>query len=116
VRRPGELIPAPDHQVDREPDPPGLIVGTWLSEVRQTDGGLMTFSFHIGDDGRMEVTGSPVPPSTGKIYRRSGPYHLEGRQLVTPALNEGKPVEVWLQDGKLALEIDPSLTFRLRRN
>ena len=64
----------------------------------------------------MDVIGTPEPPSAGRVYRRSGPYHLKGRQLVTPALNEGKPVEVWLEDGKLALEIDPSLTFRLRRD
>ncbi len=75
----------------------------------------MTFSFHIGDDGRMDVIGTPEPPSAGRVYRRSGPYSLKGRQLITPALNEGEPVEVWFQDGKLALEIDPSLTFRLRR-
>jgi hypothetical protein len=89
------------------------IQGTWASDVRETDWGPLRFTFRI-DDGRFEVTGAPVTPSGGEAYRR-GPYRLEGDRLVTPALNEGRPVRVRLSDGRLLLRIDEGLAFRLRR-
>jgi len=76
----------------------------------------MAFAFHIRADGRMEVTGTPAQGSTGETFRRGGPYHLEGRRLISPALNEGQPVQVWLEDGTLVLRIDGSLAFRLQRS
>ena len=50
----------------------GEIIGTWISEVRQTRHGPMTFAFRIGADGTMEVTGTPASGSGVEMFRRSG--------------------------------------------
>jgi hypothetical protein len=94
--------------------PPG-IGGTWVSEVRETEWGPLRFEYHIGDDGRFDVTGTPLTHPDGEVYRRSGPYRLQGDRLVTPALNEGQPVDVRLRDNQLLLRIDDGLEFRLQR-
>jgi hypothetical protein len=91
------------------------IQGTWVSEVRETKWGPLIFEFHAGSDGRFELTGTPVDPSGDEVYRRSGPYRIEGHQLITPALNEGRPTQVRLQGGQLLLRIDAELEFLLRR-
>jgi hypothetical protein len=75
----------------------------------------MRFVFQIGPDSRFEVTGTPANSHGGEEYRRSGPYRLAGDRLVTPALNEGRPVSVGLRGGQLLLKIDDGLEFRLRR-
>ena len=93
--------------------PPGF-AGTWVSEVRPTDWGPMHFEFHIGGDGRFDVTGTPLPSPEGEVYRHGGPYRLEGGRLVTPALNDGQPVDVRLRQGRLLLRIDDRLEFRLQ--
>jgi hypothetical protein len=90
-------------------------MGTWVSEMRETGWGPLRFEFRIGDDGRIDVTGTPPTDPEGEWYRRSGPYRLEGDRLVTPALNEGQPVHVRLRDGRLHLRIDDGLEFSLNR-
>jgi len=96
-------------------DSPGEIAGDWFSEARETAWGPMRFEFRIGDDGRIGVTGTPAGAPGGEAYRRDGPYRLEGGRLVTPALNEGRPVRVRRQGDELHLEIDDGPEFRLRR-
>jgi hypothetical protein len=91
------------------------IVGTWTSEVRETKQGPMLFEFRIGSDGKMDVTGTPAKGSEAEVFRRSGSYRLDGEQLVSLAVNEGRPVQVRLQAGILYLTIDKTLVFRLRR-
>lgn len=86
-----------------------------MSEVRDTDWGPMRFTFRIGSDGQFEVTGTPTGPSPGQVYRRSGPYHLAGGRLISPAIHEGKPVDVRPDDDGLVLTVDETLWFRLRR-
>jgi len=83
--------------------------------VRETEWGPLRFEFLVGADGRFEVAGTPVTQSKGEVYRRSGRYRLEGDRLVTPALNEGRQVQVRLWQGQLHLKIDDGLGFRLRR-
>ncbi len=76
----------------------------------------MKFVFRLGPDGRLDVTGIPADAGTGgPEFRRSGPYYLDGCRLISPALNEGQPVELALQDGRLILTIDRTLVFNLRR-
>ena len=76
--------------------------------------GRMSFVFRFGADGRLEVVGTPAAPGGGE-YRRSGPYRAGAARLVSPALNEGQPVQATLHGGRLALTIDETLSFRLRR-
>ena len=83
--------------------------------MRETDWGPMRFEFRISNGSRFDVTGSPSTLLEGEVYRRSGPYRLEGDRLVTPAVNGGHPVHVRLRDGQLLLKIDDGLEFRLRR-
>jgi hypothetical protein len=76
----------------------------------------MRFVFRFGKDSTLEVTGIPADTEAGgHEFRRSGPYYLDGPRLVSPALNEGQPVEIALQDGRLILTIDRTLVFKLRR-
>lgn len=75
----------------------------------------MRFEFRAGGDGRLDVTGTPVNDSAGETYRRRGPYRLQGDQLVTPALNEGRPTQVRWRGGRLLLKIDDRLEFLLSR-
>ena len=76
----------------------------------------MRFVFRFGQDSSLEVIGTPADAGAGaREFRRSGTYHLDGPWLISPALNEGQPVQIALQDGRLALTIDRTLTFRLRR-
>src|SRR5262245_12744945 len=90
------------------------ITGTWVSEIRQTSLGHMTFVFRLGSDRQLEVVGTPVTPG-GEAYRRSGEFRLADGWLTTPALNQGQPVRLALTDGGLAVTIDETLSLRLRR-
>jgi hypothetical protein len=100
--------------LNKASDLPAGIVGTWVSETRDTNRGLMHFEFVIGANGTLDVFGAPQDGAAEKEFRRHGPYRLDGHTLVTPALNEGLPVKVGLDGGQLLLAID-DLTFRLRR-
>ena len=75
----------------------------------------MRFEFRFGPDGRIDVLGTPGPNTGADVYRKSGPYRWDEGQLITPALNEGKPVQVELQVDRLMLRIDERLSFDLRR-
>jgi hypothetical protein len=96
-------------------DVPQGIRGTWVSAVRETTWGPMRFEIGIGDDSRLDLTGTPLIGPEDEVYRRSGPYRLEEDRLITPAVNEGQPVHFRLRDGLLHLTIDDGLEFRLRR-
>jgi hypothetical protein len=74
----------------------------------------MSFVFRLETDGYLEVIGTPLGPG-GEEFRRHGPYRLEGGQLVSPELNEGRPIQVALHNGRVTLTIDETLSFRLRR-
>jgi hypothetical protein len=75
----------------------------------------MTFRFRLGGNGRLEVRGKPVGPATGKAYLRNGTYIVEADRLISPELNEGRPVRVVYKDGQLLLTIDETLALQLRR-
>ena len=90
------------------------LVGTWVSEERDTKYGRMSFEFRFGADGHLEVIGTPAAAGGGE-YRRSGPYRAGEARLVTPALNEGQPIQATLHEGRLTLRIDETLSLRLRR-
>jgi hypothetical protein len=75
----------------------------------------MAFTFEIGADGQLAVTGLSVDAPVEWSYHREGPYHLDGKRLVTPVLNEGQPVRVRATDDGLLLTITDDLWFRLRR-
>jgi hypothetical protein len=75
----------------------------------------MKFVFRLGQDRNLEVIGTPAEAASGHEFRRSGPYYLDGSWLISPALNEGQPVEIALRDGRLILTIDKTLVFNLRR-
>lgn len=94
---------------------PEEIVGVWISGVRETKRGAMSFEFRIGSDGVMDVIGRQAYDSAVETFRRSGSYRLEGDLLVSPAVNEGRPVRVRLHSGTLVLMIDEVLRFQLRR-
>jgi hypothetical protein len=75
----------------------------------------MQFVFRIGD-GRLEIVGNSKDTSGGEEYDRSGVYRLDGDQLSSPVINQGRPAKLALQDGWLSLTIDETLTLRLRRD
>ena len=91
------------------------VTGHWLSDVRETKLGPMRFEFGIHPYGSFEVAGLPAGTSAGDTYRRSGLYRLEGSRLISPAINEGLPVQVRTEGDELVLIVDESLSFRLRR-
>ncbi len=105
----------PNDKASEANSPGDIIIGDWKSSVRQTKNGAMAFSFHFGADRVLDVTGTPVSGSHAEVYRRTGPYQHEGEKLVSPAVNEGRPVQVRTQGNMLILTIDESLVFRLRR-
>jgi hypothetical protein len=86
-----------------------------VSDVRQTAGGPMTFTFTLGTDGRLDVLGTPAARSEAEEFRRSGTYRLDEGRLVSPVINEGRPARLALRDGGLSLTIDETLAFRLWR-
>jgi len=86
----------------------------WISDVRQTNQGPMSFVLRLGGDRNLEVVGTPVTPG-GEEFRRSGKFSLAGGWLTTPALNEGQPIRLALSDGQLSVTIDDALLLRLRR-
>lgn len=75
----------------------------------------MRFEFGIGPDGWFDVTCIPADTAAREVYRRSGPYRLEGSRLISPAINEGQPVQLRPDGDELVLIVDDSLWFRLRR-
>lgn len=87
--------------------------GIWASEVRQTILGLLNFEFTFRD-GWFEVIGV-TPEMREEAYRRSGPYRIEGKTLVSSAINEGRPVDFHFEEGELVLKIEDVLRFRLKR-
>ncbi len=89
------------------------ITGTWISDLRDTTWGPMRFEFRIDNRGGFEVTGTPSNAPEDEQYRRTGTYRLDGDHLITPALNDGRPVHVQLRDGLLILTIDDALEFHL---
>ena len=91
------------------------MAGTWVSDVRQTAGGPMTFTFTLGTDGRLDVLGTPAAGSDAEEFRRSGSYRVHEGRLVSPVINEGRPARLALRDGRLSLTLDETLAFRLRR-
>jgi hypothetical protein len=100
---------------DAAPDLPDEIVGVWVSDERDTNRGRMRFEFRFGSDGTLDVRGTPLDGAAEKEFHNHGPYRLDGNSLVTPALNLGQPVRVWLDDGHLMVVIHDTLEFRLRR-
>jgi hypothetical protein len=91
------------------------VLGTWISEVRETGQGPMTFTFRLAADGSLEIRGQPDAKGAGKEYLRSGKYSFEGDRLISAAIKGGRPARVGLEDGQLILTIDETLAFRLRR-
>ncbi len=59
----------------------------------------MTFELRFGEDGQLHLTGTPAKGSRVEVFRRNGPFRLNGEELVSPALNEGQPVHVHVQAG-----------------
>lgn len=76
----------------------------------------MSFEFYMNGDGTMEVVGTPATGSNTEVYRRSGAYRIEAGQIVSAAINEGRPVRIRMKDRMLVLTIDESHVFYLRRN
>jgi hypothetical protein len=91
------------------------IVGSWVSGVRATREGAMQFRFLLAADGHLEIRGRADATAVGYDYYRSGPYVLEGDQLIASVINEGRPARVRLLEGQLVLTIDETLEFQLRR-
>jgi hypothetical protein len=91
------------------------LIGNWMTEVRETKSGPMTFVFRFANDGTMEALARPAEGSGAKELRRNGMYQLVGDQLMSPAINEGQPVNVWSQSGTLILKFDAALIFELKR-
>jgi hypothetical protein len=74
----------------------------------------MSFVFQLGDDRNLEVVGTPATTG-GEEFRRSGKFQLADGWLTTPALNQGQPIRLALNDGELTVTIDHSLLLKLRR-
>jgi hypothetical protein len=91
------------------------LVGTWISEVRDTEWGPLRFEFRFDENSRFSVTATPAESSETDRYDRGGPYRLENNMLITPALNEGQPVHVELRESRLVLTISEALQFELRK-
>jgi hypothetical protein len=75
----------------------------------------MQFQFVFGDDGTLEVTGTPALGSQAELFHRSGQYEFSGNEFVSPAINEGQPVLIRVEGDSMVLTIDDNLKFRLRR-
>jgi hypothetical protein len=75
----------------------------------------MAFVFALADDGRLEIDGLPADPATVKPYHRRGLYRLKNGRLSSPVINQGQPISVLVQNGRLTLTIDDTLTLHLRR-
>ena len=115
-----ETTPPPDQEAassgsdDREAFPSlAELAGTWASDLRSTGQGPMRFQFHLTTDGHLEIRGKPE--GAGNEYYRSGPFVLEGDQLIASVINAGRPAHVRLRVGDLLLTIDETLAFHLRR-
>ena len=76
----------------------------------------MSFEFFMNGDGTMEVVGTPGAGSNTEEYRRSGAFRIDDGQLVSPAINEGRPVRIRMKDRMLVLTIDEFHVFYLRRD
>lgn len=88
--------------------------GVWLSDVYDSKLGRMSFEFEIGEDGWFNVTGYPEDGSEVE-YRRHERYQLDSGKLISPAINEGKPVHFHRSGDDATLIIDETLKIPLRR-
>ena len=73
----------------------------------------MIFEFHF-DAAEMDAIGLSAI-SAKEMHHRRNPYSLSGNQLVSAAINEGKPVHVALVGDSLVLTMDEVLKFSLKR-
>jgi hypothetical protein len=90
-----------------------VIVGTWISDIRETKEGPMIFAFRFASKGNLAITGTPTEASQ-PTFHRAGSYRLEDNQLISPVINGGQPAPVELRADRLHLIID-TLSFSLRR-
>jgi hypothetical protein len=94
---------------------PEKLLGTWVTDVHQTDLGPMAFEFHLASDGQLQIDGIAADPANVESYHRSGPYRLDYGRLISPVINLGQPASIAVHDGRLTLTVDDTLTLHLRR-
>jgi len=101
------------------PDPTAevssTVPGDWVSPPTDTRLGRLRFRFQFDDDGQFEVRGNRSDAPNEPSYVRQGHYRLDRGRLISPALNDGRPVTLVTDGEALELRIDERLTFRLRR-
>lgn len=88
-------------------------MGTWESTVFKSKLGRQRFEFTFEADGEFDVQGFPIDESEGEPYRRSGTYRILNGKFVSPAINDGRPVAISFEQGRLIFAIDEELQFRL---
>jgi hypothetical protein len=75
--------------------------------------GRQRFVFTFEANGEFDVQGFPVDEAEGEPYRRSGAYQIVDGKFVSPAINDGRPVAIRFENGRLIFTIDDELEFRL---
>jgi hypothetical protein len=80
----------------------GDLLGSWRSGPVQTEWGVATLEVAFQSASDIEFKMTPV--DGGQSIVSKGKYRLSGSQLVSDAINKGKPVAIWLEHNQLVIQ------------
>lgn len=89
------------------------LLGRWKTEMTQTEWGpsILEVTFHNAAELEFKIT----PRSGNQSMVSKGTYALQGQQLISPAINKGEPVAVWMEAEHLILQVPAEKPQRFRR-
>ena len=89
------------------------LFGSWKSGTVQTEWGeaVLEVTFQSASDIEFKMT----PSGEGQPIVSKGKYRLNGKQLISDALNKGEPVSVWLEDNQLVIQTPSEAPQRFTR-
>jgi hypothetical protein len=82
-----------------------LLVGTWKSDVLETEWGPAVMRFTIRTNSEIEIRFVPMSGHDSKPIEVKGAYSWDGTNCQTAILNKGKPFPLRVNESKLFLTI-----------
>ena len=90
------------------------LLGSWKTGTVQTEWGasVLEVTFQSASDIEFKMT---FPDNEQSIVGK-GKFRLDGKRLISDAINKGEPVSVWLESGELVIHTPPEPPQRFTRN